>query len=206
MRAGQILTACGFGLSAWALAVGSAAADPEPEPAPAPDASVEGSPAPADPFAVIATQTKDNPVATLGGLLGYQAADSTVAAANPIAMVNQGVGLTGTPPVDPLASVSALYAHNYRMPSGEEDSPYVLQTDVPPGPFARVDALKGLHAMLHGSLGRVPRPELGQALPGTAPPPGTNLPAGLEQFYVPPDAPAEVPPAVPPFPEVIPVG
>ena len=192
------------------LGVGSATAETLPAPEPGVEvpvaAPVEGPPVPADPFAVVSTQTKDNPIGTLGGLLGYQAAESTPAVANPIAMANQGVGLTGTPPVDPLASVSSLYAHNFRMPSGDEASPYVLQTDVPPGPFARVDALKGLHAMLHGSLGRVPRPELGQALPGTAPPPGTNLPPGLEQFYVPPEAPADVPPPVPPVPLDIPAG
>ena len=210
MGVGRVLTACGLAMAAFSLGVGSASAETEPVPVPGPDAPAEapvaGPPVPPDPFAVLSAQTKDNPVATLGGLLGYQAADSTVAAANPIAMANQGVGLTGTPPVDPLASVSSLYTHNFRMPSGDEASPYVLQTDVPPGPFARVDALKGLHAMLHGSLGRVPRSELGQALPGIAPPPGTNLPPGLEQFYVPPEAPADVPPPVPPFPLDVPAG
>ena len=83
------------------------------------------------------------------------------------------------------------------MPSGEVPSPYVLQSDVPPGPFARVDAFKGAHAMIHGALGRMPGAELGQPLPGTAPPPGTNIPPGLEQFYV---DPASLPPPEPPVP------
>ncbi|MGI9163865.1 MAG: hypothetical protein ACR2JI_13250 [Mycobacterium sp.] len=227
MGAGRIVPAYGLVIAAaLALGVGSASADTEPAPDPGVGAPVEGPPVPVDPFAAVSTQTKDNPVAILAGLVapeaagapaagaaaaGAPAADAPAAAspamsANPLAMANQGVGLTGTPPVDPLASVSSLYAHNFRMPSGDEASPYVLQTDVPPGPFARVDALKGLHAMLHGSLGRVPRSELGQALPGTAPPPGTNLPPGLEQFYVPPDAPADIPPPVPPFPLDTPAG
>lgn len=224
MGASRILPACGLAIAAFALGVGSASADPEPAPDPgvgvpagAPvEALVAGPSAPADPIAAVSAQTKDNPVGILAGLVGTEAAGSPVpgspmaadpvVSANPMALANQGVGLTGTPSVDPLASVSSLYAHNFRMPSGDEASPYVLQTDVPPGPFARVDALKGLHAMLHGSLGRVPRSELGQPLPGTAPSPGTNLPPGLEQFYVPPAAPADVPPPVPPFPLDIPAG
>ncbi|MDG4665677.1 hypothetical protein [Mycobacterium sp. 236(2023)] len=39
-----------------------------------------------------------------------------------------------------------------------------------------------------GMLGQRPQEQLGQPLPGTAPPPGVNLPPGPEQFYVPPDA------------------
>ena len=101
----------------------------------------------------------------------------------------------GTP--DPLASVGALFPKNYRMPTGELPSPYQLATDVEPGPFARVDGWKGLHAMLHGALGRMPGAELGQPLPGTAPPPGTAIPLGLVEFL--PD-PAEL---VPPDPAAI---
>ena len=46
---------------------------------------------------------------------------------------------------------------------------------------------------LRGSLlGQLPQQQLGEPLPGTAPPPGTNIPPGLVQFL--PD------PAVPPPP------
>lgn len=200
MSAGRILTACGLGLAVWALGAGSAAADPEPAPDPGVEAPLAAPPIPADPFTIVSTQSKDNPVGALAGLLGNETASSTMA------MANQGVGLSAPPPMDPLSAIGMLYAQNFRMPSGDEMSPYVLQTNVPAGPFARVDAAKGVHALAHGSLGRVPGSELGQALPGIAPPPGTNLPPGLEQFYSPPDAPAEVPPPVPPFPTVIPAG
>ena len=47
---------------------------------------------------------------------------------------------------------------------------------------AGIDTLRGQHAIVHGALGRMPADQLGQPLPGTAPPPGTNLPAGPEQF------------------------
>lgn len=196
MGAGRIFAACGVGLTLWAACAGTAAAETEPAPVPDPavQAPAEAPPVPADPFTVASIQSKDNPIGTLAGLLGNDTASSTMA------MANQGVGLTATPPTDPLSAIGTLYAQNFRMPSGDEASPYVLQTNVPPGPFARVDALKGVHALIHGGLGRVPGSELGNPVAGTAPPPGTNLPAGLEQFYVPPDVPAAVPPPAPLFP------
>jgi len=40
----------------------------------------------------------------------------------------------------------------------------------------RAGMLKG------GLLGQAPQEQLGQPLPGTAPPPGTNIPPGLVQF------------------------
>ena len=57
-----------------------------------------------------------------------------------------------------------------------------------------------------GLLGQVPQEQLGEALPGTAPPPGTNIPSGLAQFLpdpadaAPPGAPPPPPGAVPPVP------
>ena len=48
-----------------------------------------------------------------------------------------------------------------------------------------------------GLLGQVPQEQLGEALPGTAPPPGTNIPPGLAQFL--PD-PATAAPGAPPPP------
>lgn len=175
----MVAAAATFGTGAAAVATlgaGVASADDAPSP---PD------PAPPDPFAAVSEQTKTDPAAALVALptggYGGSIAD----------LFGQGVGLTGPSPVDPLAGLGMLLAQNYRMPSGEEPSPYVLQTDVPPGPFARLDAWKGTHALAHGSLGRMPGAELGQPLPGTAPPAGTNGPAGLEQFYV---DPATVPP------------
>lgn len=198
MGAGRILTACGLGLAAWALAVGSAAAETAPVADPAVPAPVEGPPLPVDPFAVTSTQSKDNPVGVLAGLLGNDAAGSTMV------LANQGVGLADTPPVNPLTSIGGLIGENFRMPSGDEVSPYVLQTNVEQGPFARVNAFKGAHALAHAGLGRMPGSQLGEPLPGVAPPPGTNIPAGLEQHYVPPAAPDEVPPPVPPFPTAVP--
>jgi hypothetical protein len=48
-----------------------------------------------------------------------------------------------------------------------------------------------------GLLGQMPQEQLGEPLPGTAPPPGTNIPPGLVQFQPDPVDPA-APPVVPP--------
>jgi hypothetical protein len=51
-------------------------------------------------------------------------------------------------------------------------------------------------------LSRNPKESLGQPLPGTAPPPGTNIPSGLAEFLPPPPDPnaPPPPPGVPPAP------
>ena len=51
----------------------------------------------------------------------------------------------------------------------------------------RAGMLKG------GLLGQVPQEQLGEPLPGTAPPPGTNVPPGLVQFQPDPAAPPDAP-------------
>lgn len=58
----------------------------------------------------------------------------------------------------------------------------------------RAGMLKG------GLLGQMPQEQLGEPLPGTAPPPGTNVPAGLGQFLPDPAAPPPAPGAPPPPP------
>ena len=94
---------------------------------------------------------------------------------------------------------------NYRVPTPDQateyGSPYQLAPGVP-GPFARVDGLKGQHAIVHGALGRMPIGELSQPLDGTAPPPGTAIPAGPMQNLPDPAQiadPTLVPPGVVPL-------
>jgi hypothetical protein len=64
----------------------------------------------------------------------------------------------------------------------------------------RAGMLKG------GLLGQMPQEQLGEALPGTAPPPGTNIPPGLVQFQPDPPPPpgAPVPPPAPGAPPLLP--
>ena len=89
------------------------------------------------------------------------------------------------PATDPLAAAALLMPQNFGMPTGDEPSPYVLG-DNPPSGLARIDAFQGAHALLYSTLGRLPGDQLGQPLPGTAPPPGTAVPPGLVQYLEPP--------------------
>lgn len=180
-----------FGLAVWmaAPAVADPAADPTLIVPPAADAPSAPGPAPA---VSAAQQTKADPVGTLTDLLR---------GATQTAPLNPAV-VQGVTPANPLASVGLLMPQNFGMPTGEEPSPYVLGENAPSG-FARVDAYQGVHALLHGALGRMPGDQLGQALPGTAPPPGTAVPPGLVQYFepVPPAVPgADVPPVDPELP------
>ena len=193
--------ASGLCIAALAATSATATADsvtPAPEPvllaevpvgAAPPGAPVSAAaPGVPDPFATTSTVTKQNPLSAFADVLAQATPDSVLA---PLT----APGAAAAP--DPLAAAGLLMPQNYRMPTGELPSPYVLATGVPPGPFARVDGVKGLRAMLHGALGRMPGVELGQPLPGTAPPPGTAIPQGLVQFL--PD-PAEIVPADPAAP------
>jgi hypothetical protein len=65
----------------------------------------------------------------------------------------------------------------------------------------RAGMLKG------GLLGQMPQQQLGEPLPGTAPPPGTNVPPGLVQFLPDPPPPpdgASPPPPAPGAPPLVP--
>lgn len=183
-----------IGLCFGAIVATPAGAAAEPAPDPALPAEVIGSEVPpiVDPFIATSQITKQSPLAAFVDVL---------AQASPDIVLAPSTTPGGVPAPDPLASIAMLTPKNYRMPTGELPSPYVLATGVPPGPFARVDGWKGVHAMIHAGLGRMPGVELGQALPGTAPPPGTALPPGLVQFL--PD-PVELVPADPAAPLIPP--
>ena len=64
----------------------------------------------------------------------------------------------------------------------------------------RAGMLKG------GLLGQMPQEQLGEPLPGTAPPPGARIPQGLDQFQPDPPPPpgAPVPPPAPGAPPLVP--
>jgi hypothetical protein len=189
MRAAALCRAAvagALGMAALLAPVPTAAAEPVPPPSdpavvvpadPAVDAAAAAVPA-LDPFAANSQLTKDNPLSGFVDILSQPSpatllipppAPGTAAAANP------------------LTGVELLMPENYGMPAGDSASPYVLG-EGNNGPFARINAFKGVHALGHAGLGRMPREMLGQPLPGTAPPPGTAVPAGLEQFYVDPAA------------------
>ena len=107
--------------------------------------------------------------------------------------------VTSGPGADLLTMAQLLMPQNYRTPDADQNSPYPLAPNVTPSPFARIDLWKGMYALTHGGLGRMPGDQLGQPLPGITSPAGSNPPPGLEQFYpgpgIPPDA---IPPDGPP--------
>lgn len=190
------LAGAGFGVAAVAGAA-TAVADPEPAPPivasdgdPAAPLPPPGDPAaplppPADPLLAAATETKQNPVTAMADLIG--------SSTSPVMVFGQSIA-PGAPGADSLVPATSLMPQYYRMPTPDMTSPYQLTENAPAGPFARIDAFKGVHALLHGALGRMPADQLGDPLPGTAPPPGVVIPAGPEQFL--PD-PAAVPPPPP---------
>ncbi len=222
------LAAAGVGLTVFTVGLGVAAADPVlpadpaiPLPAPVdPAAPPPADAPPADPAAAaaapnaaaeppsllgqLAQVAQGNPYATMKDLIGSAPQPTMILGSAPLP---PGVDTTYLKPgQDPLSLAAQLKPQNFRMPAPDQASPYALSPNDNPSPFARVNAFKGVHAITHSSLGRMPGSELGQPLPGTAPAPGTNIPAGLEQFYVdpaaaPPPGAASVPaPGAPPAP------
>ncbi len=200
-----LVTGAAAGLLAAGAALGSAAiaaADPPP-----PDPALPVDPAvPSPPGQGILPPpgTISDSINGFASYLGGPAGNQLLLGQTPVPAV-AGTVPAAPPSADILNASQLLFPQTYRTVQGADDptsSPYDLQTGVPPGPFARVDALKGVHAMLHGALGRMPADQLGQPLPGTAPPPGTNIPAGPEQFL--PDPAAPVGPAVPADPALLP--
>jgi hypothetical protein len=178
-----------LGVAALLAPTPTAVAEPVPPPSdpavlvptdPAVDAAPAAAPA-LDPFAANSQATKENP------LMAF----STIMAQPSPATLLVPPASAGTAE-NPLIGLDLLMPTSYGMPTGDSASPYVLG-EGNNGPFARINAFKGVHALGHAGLGRMPREMLGQPLPGTAPPPGTAVPAGLEQFYV--DPAALLPPA-----------
>jgi hypothetical protein len=188
------------GAAAAALAVGAAvtsmgtaaADDPAPADAAAP-------PAPQQQGFVPSAGTISDTISGFANYIAGPAGNQMLLGQTPAPAV-AGSTPAAPPTVDVLNGSQMLMPQTYRVPAPDQVSPYPLQTGVPPGPFARVDAFKGVHAMVHGALGRMPADQLGQPLPGTAPPPGTNIPAGPEQFLPDPAAPPS--PAAPGAPAV----
>jgi hypothetical protein len=115
-----------------------------------------------------------------------------------------GAGVLGPPP-----NLNALN-NAYVLPQNEVPSAPGKGTEVgvPPGEEnsdlnrrGYVGQIRDLYhnGNLRGALlGQLPQQQLGEPLPGTAPPPGTNVPPGLVQFLPDPDAPPV--PGAPPAP------
>ena len=145
----------------------------------APAAAADPEPAPADPVnpVVDAPPPVDPGVQSLGPLGALTGGDGGTHDQLVLGQRMPGPGDPAVPNTDLLSAGQFLNPTRYRVPGSDAENQYQLPSGVP-GPFARVDGLKGLHAMLHGAMGRMPAPQLSEPLPGTAPPPGTNIPVG----------------------------
>ncbi len=138
-----------------------------------------------------------------GGLpLGlFAGSDNPAPAAGDLLLAQRALPAVQGPPAPPdtrfLEPSAALFPHNFKLASQGQTSVY---SQASPDPDASnpglVDYLQGAHGLWHEGMGRMDQDQLGQPLPGTAPPPGTNLPAGPMQFL--PDPPP--PPGAPPPP------
>lgn len=228
-RRNALTSAAAAGLATFGAAVAlsaTAAADPAPpDPSPVP-LPVEGPPppppgpvvpvlgAPLGPagFNVLAQAGQD-------GVPGAQGAPSTTIGLDRDSVLGQNPLPSGPGPSPGVVPNLNVFNNAYGIQQYEEPSApgKGVQFDVAPGDenadvsrrewlgryidMYRAGMLKG------GLLGQVPQEQLGEPLPGTAPPPGTNIPPGLEQFQPDPPPPpgAPVPPPPPGAPPLLPL-
>jgi hypothetical protein len=177
----------------------TAAADPPP-------------PVPADPAAPDPPPDPAAPPPTAMGTMAAVLNQSTPSPTGFDLLLSQTSmpGLPGSQAPSPpdLSVVNALpylFGPNQKLSEQGQQSMYSAgPTDMnAPAPTGRIDAFQRAHGLWHEGLGRLDQSQLGQPLPGTAPPPGTNLPPGPMQFlpdnYGAPPAPPP-PPGTPPPP------
>ena len=165
MRAASLRRAAvtgALGVAALLVPNQTAVAEPAPPPDPAVvvpvdptvDAAAAAEPAP-NPFLTNSQVTKANP------LMGFI---DMLSQSSPATLLNPPPAAGTAAAVNPLTGLDMLMPTSYGMPTGDAASPYVLG-EANNGPFARVNAFKGVHALGHAGLGRMPREMLGQPLP-----------------------------------------
>jgi hypothetical protein len=174
----------------------TAAADPPPPPPP-PDASNPVAPPPPglnDALANPVTALLGNPQGPPGGtpvdlLLSQYQVPSVPGEQPPGLDVNTAI-----------SGNAYLLPQNYSNPTPGEGSPYGTAPGTVTDRPDLISSLKGAHGLWHGAMGRLAPEQLGEPLPGTAPPPGTNIPQGLGEDLpngpLPPPLPAPL--ALPP--------
>ena len=177
-------------------------ADAPPPPPPGPTVPVIGAPLGPTGLGVLAQNGQEQNPAALGAPPVTGLDQNTVLGQNAIPAA-PGAGPGAVPNLNPFNN--AYGPQQCLVPSAPGKCE---QFDVAPGDenadvsrrqwlgryidMYRAGMLKG------GLLGQMPQEQLGEALPGTAPPPGTNIPPGLVQFQ--PDPPPPGAPAPPPAP------
>ncbi|HZQ33217.1 MAG TPA: hypothetical protein VFB19_15960 [Mycobacterium sp.] len=175
------------------VSMATAAADPPPPP-------------PADPGVAPPPQNLNDVLAPpVTAILGPAAPPGSGAPVDLLLSQYPAPSVPGSEPAQPMDPSSALSGNSFLLPQNYKLSPpdqgnmySIAPGDVTDQP-SLIPALKGAHALWHGGMGRLTPDQLGQPLPGTAPPPGTNIPAGPVDYL--PDPlpwPQPVPPPPPP--------
>lgn len=201
----NIVTGCVLAFGAAVASTATAAADPPPDvpadPAPPPGPSVPliGAPLGPNGLSVLAQNGAPAAPGSLGVPAGLDVSPGGLLGQNPVPAVPGGP--PGTPPN------LSIFNNAYALPQNEVPSAPSQGTEVGVAPgdenanISRLDWLKQWHQLysngnLKGALlGQLPQEQLGEPLPGTAPPPGTNTPPGLVQNL--PDSPPAIPAAPP---------
>jgi hypothetical protein len=169
----------------------TAAADPPP-------------PVPADPAAPAEPPDPGAPPSAMGTMDAILGQSTTSPAGFDLLLGQSPIpGVPGSQPVgiSEVNTPSYLFGPNFKLSEQGQQSMYSNgPTDLnAPPPNGRIDAFQRAHGIWHEGMGRLDLGQLGQPLPGTAPPPGTNLPPGPEQFLPdPPPPPGAPPPPLPP--------
>jgi hypothetical protein len=213
-----------FAVSAAVAFPATAAAEPPPPPDPVP-APAPGDPAPPPPppgptipiigaplgperFGMLA-QAGQQPVPGALGAPQVSGLDPTTLLGQLPVPSAPGAGPGAIPNLNPFNNAYGI--QQYEKPSAPGQGTVF---DVPQGQenadvtkrewFGRYIDMYRAGMLKGGLLGQLPQQQLGEPLPGTAPPPGTNIPPGLVQFQPdpppPPDAPPPPGPGAPPVP------
>jgi hypothetical protein len=178
---------------------------PEPPPPPGPPVPVLGAPLGPAGLGVLAQNGQEQNPAALGAPPITGLDQTTVLGQNPLpsppgggpgVVPNLNVFNNAYGPQQCLAPSAPGKCEQFDVAPGDENADVSRRQWL--GRYIdmyRAGMLKG------GLLGQVPQEQLGEPLPGTAPPPGTNIPPGLVQFQPDPAAPPDgAPPLLPPPP------
>jgi hypothetical protein len=203
--AAKIAAAGMLSVAAAVASAATAAADPPPP--------VDPGSAPIDPAAEMPAQTLNDVLTPqMTGFLGVPAPTGTGAPVDFFLGQHPLPSVPGAQPVSQLdpntafSSSGPLLPQQFKLAAPDEGNMYSIgQGDVTDHPEL-IPALKGAHALWHGQMGRLTPDQLGEPLPGTAPPPGTNIPPGVVDFLPDPVPWPQAPPPAPEPPPAPPVG
>jgi hypothetical protein len=194
--AAKVAMASMLAVGAAVASAGTAAADPLP-PAPADPATPDAPPPPAGfippPSTIGSTlaQDQDNgqPIGP-GGLPGCFFAnpansDSGSGPCPDFLLSQYATPATSGQPATIMGGANALSTAGYLLPpnirmseQGQGPTFYGLTGDDNAPITSRWDAISRARGAFHDVMGHLDQDQLGDPLPGTAPPPGTNLPVG----------------------------